>query len=414
MKNSNKQCNLSSCNNSRTNKSRNARKTNYIKINRIKFIGSALTSLLLFPVLLSCTSNLNNTASAQENKNKPGQTSQDTIAPVKKDTISIVAVGDIMLGSAYPSKSNLPPDDAVGSFKNVASYLKGDIVFGNLEGCFLNNGKSTKCKDTIGNSCFAFRMPERYANIYKEAGFNLLSVANNHVGDFGLKGRKRSAQLLDSLEIKYAGLTSHPYTIFEKDSIKYGFCAFAPNENTVSINQIDSAKALVAFLKKQVNIVIVSFHGGGEGARFEHVPRANEIFYKENRGNVYAFSHAVIDAGADIVLGQGPHVTRAVEVYKNKFIAYSLGNFCTYGQFSLKGPNGFAPLLTIKLNGQGDFLYADVLSVKQDKINRLTLDQNQTAMQKIISLTDADFPGHNLSFTNNRIIQKKQLNQPSN
>lgn len=354
-------------------------------------------------VLMSCAGNSGIVAQ----QNIVQQMDVDTTTKTKKDTISIVAVGDMMLGSAYPKASGLPPDDAMGSFKHVSSFLKGDIVFGNLEGCFLNGGKSTKCKDTIGNSCFAFRMPERYAAIYKNAGFNLLSVANNHVGDFGLKGRNRTAAILDSLQINYAGLTSHPYSIFEKDSIKYGFCAFAPNENTVSITHIDSAKQLVSFLKKQVDIVIVSFHGGAEGAKFEHVIRANEIFYEENRGDVYAFSHAVIDAGADIVLGQGPHVTRAVEVYKNKFIAYSLGNFCTYGQFNLSGPNGFAPLLNIKLNKQGDFLFADVISVKQNKLARLTVDSNLTAFKKIVSLTDSDFQGHRLSFYNNRIQPKK-------
>ncbi|WP_379087333.1 CapA family protein [Pedobacter sp. UC225_65] len=213
---------------------------------------------------------------------------------------------------------------------------------------------------------------------------------------------------LDSLQIKYAGQLNKPFDIFEKDSVKYAFCAFAPNENTVSIKDIDSAKKLVAALKKQVDIVIVSFHGGGEGANFEHVTRQTEIFYKENRGNVYAFAHGVIDAGADVVLGHGPHVTRAVEVYKNKFIAYSLGNFCTYGMFSLKGPNGFAPLLQLKLNAKGDFLYADVISVKQDKINRLTLDENFTAFKKMQSLTDVDFKGHQLKFDNNRISLKDQ------
>lgn len=354
-------------------------------------------------ILMSCAGNSGIVAQ----QNIVQQIDVDTTAKTKKDTISIVAVGDMMLGSAYPKASGLPPDDAIGSFKQVSSFLKGDIVFGNLEGCFLNGGKSTKCKDTIGNSCFAFRMPERYAAIYKNAGFNLLSVANNHVGDFGLKGRNRTSAILDSLQINYAGLTSHPYTIFEKDSIKYGFCAFAPNDNTVSINNIDSAKQLVSFLKKQVDIVIVSFHGGAEGAKFEHVTRANEIFYEENRGDVYAFSHAVIDAGADIVLGQGPHVTRAVEVYKNKFIAYSLGNFCTYGQFNLSGPNGFAPLLNIKINKQGDFLFADVISVKQSKLTRLTVDSNLTAFKKIVSLTDSDFQGHRLSFDHNRIQLKK-------
>lgn len=320
-----------------------------------------------------------------------------------KDTISIVAVGDIMLGSAYPSELNLPPDDALNSFAAVDTFLKGDIVFGNLEGCFLNTGNSSKCKGINPNNCYAFRMPDRYAGIFKKAGFNVLSVANNHVGDFNNRGRKNTAKVLDSLQINYAGQLDKPFALFAIDSVRYAFVAFAPNENTVDIRKIDSAKLLVKKLKEQADIVIVSFHGGGEGAKFEHVTRKTEIFYRENRGNVYAFSHGVIDAGADVVLGHGPHVTRAVEVYKNKFIAYSLGNFCTYGMFSLKGPNGIAPLLQLKINAKGDFLYADVVSVKQDKINRLTLDKTNAAFQKMKSLTDMDFKGHGLKFENNRI-----------
>lgn len=359
-------------------------------------------SFLSATILLAMSSCQSNTASVP--KHLP---IQDTLKVIKKDTISIVAVGDIMIGSAYPSKSNLPSDDGVNSFKAVESFLTGDIVFGNLEGCFLNNGKSTKCKDTIGNSCFAFRMPERYAGIIKKAGFNLLSVANNHVGDFGLKGRTRTADILDSLNINYAGLMSHPFSVFEKDSIKYAFCAFAPNENTVSINKVDSATQLVKRLKAEADIVIVSFHGGAEGAKFEHITKKTEIFYNENRGNVYAFAHAVIDSGADVVLGHGPHVTRAVEVYKNKFIAYSLGNFCTYGMFSLKGPNGIAPLLQLKINSKGDFLFADIISVKQDKINRLTVDTQNGAFKKIKLLTNTDFPGHSLDFSSNGRIQKR-------
>ncbi len=321
-----------------------------------------------------------------------------------KDTINITAVGDIMLGSAYPSKLNLPPNDGLKSFEAVDTFLKGDIIFGNLEGCFLNSGNSNKCKGLNPNSCYAFRMPDRYGDIIKKAGFNVLSVANNHVGDFDTRGRKNTGKILDSLEIHYAGQLDKPFELFEIDSIKYAFCAFAPNENTVSINDIPKAKLLVSELKKQADIVIVSFHGGGEGAKFEHINRKNEIFYKENRGNVYAFAHAVIDAGADVVLGHGPHVTRAVEVYKNKFIAYSLGNFCTYGMFSLKGPNGFAPLLQLKVNSKGDFLYADIISVKQDKINGLTLDNDNNAFKKIKYLTEIDFPKNILKFENNRIV----------
>jgi len=367
----------------------------------MKFSSSLILSFLTIFIVLSCTNNKAQVVAAGAK--------QDTILRKLKDTISITAVGDIMLGSAFPSKINLPPDDAVNSFQAVDSLLKGDIVFGNLEGCFLDSGNSNKCNGVNPNSCYAFRMPERYAGIYKKAGFNVLSIANNHVGDFDARGRKNTAKILDSLKIHYAGQVNKPFEIFEKDSVKYGFCAFAPNENTVSINKIDSAKALVARLKKQVDIVIVSFHGGGEGARFEHVPRKNEIFYRENRGNVYKFAHAVIDAGADVVLGHGPHVTRAVEVYKNKFIAYSLGNFCTYGMFSLKGNNGIAPLVQLKLNSKGDFLYADVTSIQQDKVNRLTIDNNHRAFKRIKELTDMDFFGHQLKFEDNKIVMKENL-----
>lgn len=343
---------------------------------------------LLVYLLISCQ------APAKEVPVKPSRTMIHRL----KDTIRIVAVGDMMLGSAFPSKLNLPPDDALESFAAVEGFLKGDIVFGNLEGCFLNAGNSTKCKGINPNNCYAFRMPDRYAGIFKKAGFNVLSVANNHVGDFDAKGRRNTSRILDSLQIHYAGQLDKPFDIFEIDSVRYAFCAFAPNENTVPIKNIDSAQALVASLKKQVDIVIVSFHGGAEGAKHERVTRQTEIFFKENRGNVYAFAHGVIDAGADVVLGHGPHVTRAVEVYKNKFIAYSLGNFCTYGLFSLNGPNGIAPLVQLKLDSNGNFLSADVVSVKQDKVNRLTLDPSFGAFKKMDSLTKLDFPESNLIF----------------
>lgn len=148
-------------------------------------------SALIF--LLSCTNNTAQVLHTVETK--------DSVIKKTKDTISIAAVGDIMIGSAFPSLSNLPANDGVNSFSSVKPYLKGDIIFGNLEGCFLNSGSSSKCNGINPNNCFAFRMPERYAGIYKEAGFNVLSIANNHVGDFGNKGRKNTARILDSLQI---------------------------------------------------------------------------------------------------------------------------------------------------------------------------------------------------------------------
>ena len=327
---------------------------------------------------------------------------KDTLSPVK-DTLSIVAVGDVMIGSGFPA-GNLPKDDALESFKEVKPFLNGDIVFGNLEGAILDSGNSEKCRNSKAGTCYAFRMPDRYGKILKEAGFSLMSTANNHANDFGEKGRRNTARVLDEVGIYHAGPVENKSVVFEKDGIKYGFCAFSPNSNMLSVNDLEQATDLVKELRSMADIVIVSFHGGAEGASHTHVPRQNEYFFGENRGNVYKFAHAVIDAGADIVLGHGPHVTRAVEVYKQKFIAYSMGNFNTYGTFNLSGPNGMAPLLDIKLDRKGNFLYAKVISTKQSKANGLELDPNYKVFEEMKRLTKTDFPETPLTFEENRIL----------
>ena len=323
-------------------------------------------------------------------------------ATPSKDTLSIVAVGDVMIGSGFPA-GNLPKDDAKGSFKAVKPYLKGNIVFGNLEGAILDSGNSEKCRNSKEGTCYAFRMPDRYGKILKDAGFNLMSTANNHANDFGEKGRRNTARILSEVGIYHAGPVENKSVVFEKEGIKYGFCAFSPNSNMLSVNDLDQAIDLVKQLRAKADIVIISFHAGAEGAKYTHVPRQNEFFFGENRGNVYKFAHAVIDAGADIVLGHGPHVTRAVEVYKKKFIAYSMGNFNTYGTFNLNGPNGMAPLLDIKLDRKGNFLYAKVISTQQSKANGLELDPNHKVFEEIKRLTKTDFPETPLVFKDNHI-----------
>ncbi|MCS6823865.1 MAG: CapA family protein [Cytophagaceae bacterium] len=325
---------------------------------------------------------------------------------IKKDTLSIIGVGDIMMGSNYPS-GYLPPDDGRYLLSPVKDILRdADVTFGNLEGTFLNSGGQMKnCSNP--NVCYAFRQPEHYVNYLVEAGFDVMSIANNHTGDFGEEGRATTVKTLEKAGLKYAGLVSCPYTIFETGGVKYGMCAFAPNPGTVSINDLANARKIVSKLDSICDVVIVSFHGGAEGSRYVHVPKTTEMFYGENRGDVYRFSHAVIDAGADIVFGHGPHVTRAVEYYKGRFIAYSLGNFCTYGRFNLQGVNGIAPIMKVYVNKRGEFLYAKVISIKQPGQGGPVIDDKQTVYQSIIQLTKTDFPDTQLTFPGNGIIAPK-------
>lgn len=318
------------------------------------------------------------------------------------DTFAICAVGDMMLGSGFP-KGHLPPHDGTEILEPVKAFLKGDIVFGNLEGCFADSGRSDKCGDLTGNSCFAFRMPTRYGKYIQSAGFNIVSIANNHINDYGVAGRKTTMQILDSLKITYAGVSDVPYSIVKVKNRLVAFTAFAPNQNTQSLLDVASAIETIKLLKTKSDLVVVSFHGGAEGAKYQHVKRKMEYFYGEKRGDVYDFAHKAIDAGADIVIGHGPHVTRGSELYNKKLIMYSLGNFCTYGQFSLNGPNAVAPIIQAQLDGNGDFLQAKVISIKQTKSGGPFQDKEGTAFKYLKNLSKTDFPESKLVFENSEI-----------
>lgn len=310
----------------------------------------------------------------------------------QKDTVTVIGVGDIMLGSNYPSEAYLPPNKGKDLMSEVNEILKNaTVTFGNLEGTVLNSGGTVK-KCSNPNICYAFRMSEHLLDNLLTAGFDVVSLANNHVGDFGEEGKKNAVKVLKEKGVYYAGLTSCPTVVFEKDGIKFGMVAFAPNNGTVNINDLPNAIKLVKELETQVDIVMVSFHGGAEGAQYQHVKRKSETFYGENRGNVYDFAHKLIDAGVDIVFGHGPHVTRAMEVYKDRFIAYSLGNFCTYKQFSLSGVNGLAPIVKVFTDKKGKFYKAQLTAIQQTAPGGVALDKQKRVIDLIRNLTKADFP----------------------
>ena len=322
--------------------------------------------------------------------------------------IVITGVGDIMLGTSFPSSIYLPPyDNPFLLLEDLSDTLSSsDITFGNLEGSFLNSGEAAKkCKDTT--ICYLFRMPEKYISALTTAGFDILNLANNHFGDFGLPARIRTKEILDSVGIIYGGLKEHPWSILKKDSLLYGFCGFAPNEGTLNINEISKAGEIVRMLSERCDIVIVSFHGGAEGADYQHVPRTVEMFHGENRGDVYNFAHSMIDSGADVIFGHGPHVTRAIEVYKDRFISYSLGNFCTYGRFNLAGPNGIAPVIKIHVDATGKFLSGRIIPVFQSWSGGVKIDNNKQVIKKIRELMSVDFPDAVIAVSDNGEISYK-------
>jgi hypothetical protein len=318
----------------------------------------------------------------------------DAAAQPAAREITVIAAGDIMLGTTVPSRDFLPPgEDCSGELAPLKTLLSGgDITFGNLEGV-LTDGTGVPKKCSNPDVCYTFGMPARFVNCLVDAGFNLLSVANNHVGDFGEQGRRTTAATLKNAGIRFAGLTGCCATdTFTLKGVKYGFAAFAPNSGTPDIRDIPAAEKIVRRLAADCHIVIVSFHGGAEGSRHQHVTRETEYFLGENRGNVYEFAHRMIDAGADLLLGHGPHVTRAVEVYRNRFIAYGMGNFCTFDRINVSGVSGIAPIFKIRTDGNGAFLHAEIISTYQEKRRPPAPDPQQRALNIIRRLTGQDFP----------------------
>lgn len=327
----------------------------------------------------------------------------DSLTKSRPDTVSIIGVGDIMMGTNYP-ENKLPADDGRMLMREVESILQNaDVTFGNLEGTLLDGeGTPKKCNDP--KVCYAFRTPVSYVKNLIFSGFDIMSLANNHAGDMGDEGRRSTMRTLDNAGIKHAGQLQHKTTVFIKDSIRYGLAAFAPNSNCVPLNDLEGAVNIVRGLADTVDIVIVSFHGGAEGAQYQHVPKVTEMFHGENRGDVYKFSHMMIDAGADIVFGHGPHVTRAVEVYNNRFIAYSLGNFCTYRGISVNGVNGLAPIVKVYTDTEGKFLKGEIISTYQTYATGVRVDPAKQVLKKIQELTQKDLPESRTRIDDNGII----------
>ncbi|HEY7547141.1 MAG TPA: CapA family protein, partial [Blastocatellia bacterium] len=246
-----------------------------------------------------------------------------------------------------------------------------------------------KCPPGRAN-CYAFRVPTRYGRYLKEAGFDVMSLANNHAMDFGAEGRASSARTLDALGIAHSGAVGDIARLTAKGK-RIALIAFATYPTSYNLNDLESAKKLVSDLAAANDIVIVSFHGGAEGASRQRVPYSAEMFFGENRGDLRRFSRAMIDVGADLVIGHGPHVVRGMEVYGNRLIAYSLGNFATYGRFSLTGPLGLSLILQVRLRMDGAFAGGKIHAVKQEKPGGPRLDPQGAIIPLVRQLSIEDF-----------------------
>jgi hypothetical protein len=299
-------------------------------------------------------------------------------------SVTIAAVGDTAMGMT----PTLPPDP--GSYlAPVEGELRGDVVFGNLEGTLTDVSESPKCEPE-SSECFAFRAPPEYAGYLADAGFTLMSNANNHSFDFGEAGQEETIRALREAGIEQTGLPGQ-ITVVGVAGREVAFVGFAPYANTASLTDVEAAEDLVRRAARRAEIVVVAFHAGAEGTDARHVTGSEEEYLGEDRGNPEEFAHRAIDAGADLILGSGPHVLRGMEVYRDRLVAYSLGNFSGFHNFTLEGALGESVVLHATLADDGSFRGGRIASLRLVDEGQPVPDPGEAAARTIAALSAEDF-----------------------
>ncbi|MBT3220285.1 MAG: CapA family protein [Proteobacteria bacterium] len=306
--------------------------------------------------------------------------------------ITFAAAGDTMMGSDLKrGTAGLPPGNGEVIFEDTAPIFKAaDIAFVNLEGPLADGLPSRKCRPD-STACYAFRTPTKYAAALTYAGIDVASLANNHAMDLGGMGQESTMKVLDEVGIAHAGRLGDQ-ALLEVNGVKVVFLAAHVGNCCLNINYMGELVRAVRLADQEADLVVLSFHGGAEGTGAQHVPGKLEIAYGEKRGDVKKAARAAVDAGADLVLGHGPHVLRAMEVYKGRLIAYSLANYCGYNQFGTRGATGYTVILSAELADNGVLVSAKLTPLKHGQSSVPHPDTEGEALRLVRELSAADFP----------------------
>jgi poly-gamma-glutamate capsule biosynthesis protein CapA/YwtB (metallophosphatase superfamily) len=314
--------------------------------------------------------------------------------------VSIAWVGDMVLGSSF----GMPPDSGRGSLAAVVGALeRADLTFGNLEET-MSTTSGSKCGAGSSN-CYAFQAPPSYSGLLRSAGFDIMNMANNHAFDFGPTGRSQTIAALTRVKLASTGAPGQ-ITVLESNGTRVAFLGFAPYPWAARLERIPQAVALVRRAATKADLVVVAIHAGAEGSTATHVPHGTEYFLGENRGNSRAFAHAAINAGADLVVGSGPHVLRGIEQYRGHLIAYSLGNFAGFKNFTLGGTLSLSGIVRVVLNPDGSWRSARLIPVALRGAGLPALDPSNASVRLVAQLSREDFGTNAARFAPNGVMEK--------
>jgi len=300
--------------------------------------------------------------------------------PAPLPRLSLVAGGDVALTGT--------PDP--GTFAGVARFLRpAGVAVANLEGTLTTAGPA-RCVADAGAGCFVFRASPGWSRTLARAGFTYLNVANNHALDFGLAGRRSTLAALRSAGIAYGGLPGQ-VTYLRAGPVEVALIGCAPYPWAQELLDTPGTQRLVRAAARHADVVVVYLHAGAEGARADRVADVDERYLGERRGNPLRFAHALVDAGADLVLASGPHVLRGLEWYRGRLVAYSLGDLAGTHTLSTAGVLAQSVLLRVTLDARGRFVEGSLVPLRLDARGTPRYDARGVSLALVRRLSARDF-----------------------
>lgn len=299
--------------------------------------------------------------------------------PSRTEPVCLIAVGDIMLSRGVAGEIKKNGGDPLHPFLKIKEYLRsGDIVFGNLENP-VTPGREIMMPE------MALRADPGSETALREAGFTILSLANNHLADFGPQGLLDTLGYLDNAGIGHTGAGETEDEAFAAEFIdmkglRLAFLAFSDpaiirdaylagaGHPGVAFLDREKMTAAVQGAREKADFVVVSIHAGTE---YEPEPDQAQT----------RFARLAVDAGADLVLGHHPHVVQKVEKYKGKYIFYSLGNFVFDQKWSRATRIGLTAKIFITARGVEKFELLPVFINDQDQPQVLAGEEAKTVLE---------------------------------
>lgn len=281
------------------------------------------------------------------------------------------------------------------TFERVLYYTREpDVLLGNFEGV-VTDGTLTKRRCIPDDkTCWIFRGDTGFIEVLKRVGFDAVNLANNHMRDYEIPGEEQTRSFL--LDASVPAVGNGELVLVKKQDVIIGLIgAYLHGRHDYS-----DIVPLVQKSNQTADITVVMMHGGEEGRHARHTYDKDEYHKGYFRGNLYGFAHDMVDNGADLVLGSGPHVLRGIEKYRNSLIVYSMGNF--YGtEFSTDGVLAASGIFTTTFDENFDIVDAQLVPLTISEAGIPSIDHSRASIDFVNNLSQEDFDNNAVLFDEN-------------